>query len=76
MPEVGPRRQDRSAGTATGADLTALVREAALAAMRRDLEAPEVTAEDVLAARRAVRPSLDPVQVAALAAFASRHQPA
>ena len=33
--------------------------------------APEVTADDVLAARRAVRPSLDPAQVAALAAFAS-----
>jgi len=60
----------------SGADLAALVREAALAAMRRDLDAPEVTADDVLAARRAVRPSLDPAQVAALAAFASRHQPA
>ncbi len=59
----------------SGADLTALVREAALAAMRRDLDAPEVTADDVLAARRAVRPSLDPAQVAALAAFATRHQP-
>jgi transitional endoplasmic reticulum ATPase len=60
----------------SGADLTALVREAALAAMRRDLDAPEVTAADVDAARRAVRPSLDPAQVAALAAFASRRQPA
>src|SRR6185437_14979373 len=60
----------------SGADLAALVREAALAAMRRDLDAPEVTADDVLAARRAVRPSLDPAQVAALAAFASLHQPA
>ncbi len=60
----------------SGADLAALIREAALAAMRRDLDAPEVTADDVLAARRAVRPSLDPAEVAALAAFASRHQPA
>jgi transitional endoplasmic reticulum ATPase len=60
----------------SGADLAALVREAALAAMRRDLDAPEVTADDVLAARRAIRPSLDPAQVAALAAFASRRQPA
>ena len=60
----------------SGADLAALLREAALAAMRRDLDAPEVTADDVLAARRAVRPSLEPAQVAALAAFASRHQPA
>ena len=60
----------------SGADLAALVREAALAAMRRSLDAPEVTGEDVAAARRAVRPSLRADQVAALAAFASRHQPA
>ncbi len=60
----------------SGADLAALVREAALAAMRRSLDAPEVTAEDVAAARRAVRPSLHADQVAALAAFATRHQPA
>jgi transitional endoplasmic reticulum ATPase len=59
----------------SGADLAALVREAALAAMRRSLDAPEVTAEDVAAARRAVRPSLRAEQVAALAAFAARHQP-
>jgi transitional endoplasmic reticulum ATPase len=60
----------------SGADLAALVREAALAAMRRSLDAPEVTADDVAAARRAVRPSLRADQVAALAAFATRHQPA
>lgn len=60
----------------SGADLAALVREAALAAMRRSLDAPEVTAEDVATARRAVRPSLRAEQVAALAAFATRHQPA
>ena len=60
----------------SGADLTALVREAALGAMRRSLDAPAVTAEDVTAALRTVRPSLDPVQVASLAAFASRRQPA
>ncbi len=60
----------------SGADLTALVREAALGAMRRSLDAPEVTLEDVDAARRTIRPSLDPAQVAALAAFASRRQPA
>ncbi|HZB47772.1 MAG TPA: AAA family ATPase, partial [Mycobacteriales bacterium] len=59
----------------SGADLAALVREAALAAMRRSLDAPEVTAEDVAAARRAVGPSLRAEQVAALAAFATRHQP-
>jgi transitional endoplasmic reticulum ATPase len=59
----------------SGADLAALVREAALAAMRRSFDAPEVTAEDVAAARRTVRPSLRAEQVAALAAFAARHQP-
>jgi transitional endoplasmic reticulum ATPase len=60
----------------SGADLTALVREAALGAMRRSLDAPEVTLADVDAARRTIRPSLDPAQVAALAAFASRREPA
>jgi transitional endoplasmic reticulum ATPase len=59
----------------SGADLAALVRESALAAMRRSLDAPEVTAEDVAAARRTVRPSLRADQVATLAAFAARHQP-
>ena len=59
----------------SGADLAALVREAALAAMRRSLDAPEVTAADVGTARRTVRPSLAADQVAALAAFATRHQP-
>jgi transitional endoplasmic reticulum ATPase len=59
----------------SGADLAELVREAALAAMRRSLDAPEVTADDVGTARRTVRPSLHADQVAALAAFATRHQP-
>jgi transitional endoplasmic reticulum ATPase len=56
----------------SGADLAELVREAALAAMRRSLDAPEVTADDVGTARRTVRPSLRADQVAALAAFATR----
>jgi hypothetical protein len=34
-----------------------------------------VTAEDVAAARRTVRPSLRPEQVAVLAAFAGQHRP-
>ena len=59
----------------SAADCAALVREAALAAMRRSLDALEVTAWDVAAARRAVRPSLDPAQVATLAAYATRHRP-
>lgn len=54
----------------SAADCTALVREAALTAMRRSLDAPSVTAADVAAARAAVRPSLKAEQVAALQAFA------
>ncbi|MBA3488024.1 MAG: AAA family ATPase [Longispora sp.] len=54
----------------SSADCAALLREAALAAMRESLEATAVTAEHVAEARKRVRPSLDPAQVAALAAFA------
>ncbi|MBD8507375.1 AAA family ATPase [Hoyosella sp. G463] len=56
----------------SAADCAALLREAALAAMRRSVEATVVTAEDVESARKAVRPSLDPQQVASLKAFADR----
>ena len=64
---------DELAATTEGyssADLSALVREAALTAMRASMSAGTVTAADMAAARRTVRPSLDPAQVAALAAFA------
>ncbi|NLV78226.1 MAG: AAA family ATPase [Rhodococcus sp.] len=54
----------------SAADCAALLREAALAAMRRNVDAAAVTAEDVAAARAAVRPSLDPVQVEHLRAYA------
>lgn len=54
----------------SAADCVALLREAALTAMRRSIDAADVTADDVAAARQAVRPSLDPVQVDALRAFA------
>jgi transitional endoplasmic reticulum ATPase len=57
----------------SAADCTALIREAALAAMRESLEAATVTAAHVETARRRVRPSLDPLQVDALAAYAGRH---
>ena len=57
----------------SAADCAALMREAALAAMRESLEATVVTAAHVDAARRRVRPSLDPVQVAWLAAYAGQH---
>ena len=56
----------------SAADCSALLREAALAAMRRDIDAATVTAEDVETARGTVRPSLDPVQVAELEAYAQR----
>jgi transitional endoplasmic reticulum ATPase len=54
----------------SAADCAALVREAALTAMRESLDATEVTAEHLRMAREAVRPSLDPVQLAQLAAYA------
>ena len=57
----------------SGADCVALLREAALTAMRRSIDAADVTAADVAAARAKVRPSLDPVQVESLRAFAAAH---
>ncbi|MGV0850597.1 AAA family ATPase [Mycolicibacterium phlei] len=55
----------------SAADCVALLREAALTAMRRSIDAADVTAADVAAARETVRPSLDPVQVESLRAFAA-----
>ncbi|MFP5218135.1 MAG: AAA family ATPase [Actinomycetes bacterium] len=58
----------------SAADCAALVREAALTAMRESLEASTVTAAHLEAALASVRPSLDARQVAALAAYAAdRH---
>ncbi|RVW01639.1 AAA family ATPase [Rhodococcus spongiicola] len=54
----------------SAADCAALLREAALAAMRRSVDAADVTADDVAAAREKVRASLDPEQVAHLKAYA------
>jgi transitional endoplasmic reticulum ATPase len=54
----------------SAADCVALLREAALTAMRRSIDAADVTAADVARARETVRPSLDPVQVESLRAFA------
>ncbi|PWR11420.1 ATPase [Micromonospora sicca] len=56
----------------SAADCAALVREAALAAMRESLTASTVTAAHIGTARRLVRPSLDPAQVAWLAAYAEQ----
>ncbi|WP_406078109.1 AAA family ATPase [Micromonospora sp. NBC_00858] len=55
----------------SAADCAALVREAALAAMRESLTAATVTAAHVATARRRVRPSLNPAQVASLARYAA-----
>ncbi|MCK2237905.1 MULTISPECIES: AAA family ATPase [unclassified Crossiella] len=58
----------------SAADCAALIREAALTAMRESLDAAEVTPAHLDSARKAVRPSLDPVQLANLAAYADRHR--
>ncbi|MEU8113724.1 AAA family ATPase [Micromonospora sp. NPDC048947] len=58
----------------SAAECAALVREAALAAMRESLAAATVTAEHVSAARARVRPSLDPAQVAWLSAYAANRE--
>ncbi|WP_338886571.1 AAA family ATPase [Rhodococcus sovatensis] len=55
----------------SAADCSALLREAALTAMRRSMEATDVTAADVEFARRTVRPSLDPEQVEHLKAYSA-----
>ncbi|WP_232840168.1 AAA family ATPase [Nocardia aurea] len=56
----------------SAADCAALLREAALSAMRRDVDAADVTSADVAAARSAVRPSLDPDQVESLRRYADK----
>ncbi|MCB1264305.1 MAG: AAA family ATPase [Mycobacterium sp.] len=55
----------------SAADCVALLRESALTAMRRSIDAADVTAADVATARKNVRPSLDAEQVESLRAFAS-----
>jgi transitional endoplasmic reticulum ATPase len=58
----------------SAADCAALIREAALTAMRESLEATVVTSAHMTAARHAVRPSLDPAQLAELAAYADKRR--
>jgi transitional endoplasmic reticulum ATPase len=58
----------------SAADCAALVREAALTAMRESLDATQVTAQHLRAAQQAVRPSLDPVQLVQLAAYAEQRE--
>ncbi|MGW4100007.1 AAA family ATPase [Mycobacterium sp. NPDC004974] len=55
----------------SAADCAALLREAALTAMRRSIDAADVTAADVAKARETVRPSLDAAQVESLREFAA-----
>lgn len=55
----------------SAADCVALLREAALTAMRRSIDAADVTAEDLATARENVRPSLDSAQIEALREFAT-----
>ncbi|MGH3992087.1 MAG: hypothetical protein ACRDSN_06425, partial [Pseudonocardiaceae bacterium] len=55
----------------SAADCTALIREAALTAMRESLDATEVTAGHLHTAGSVVQPSLDPRQLAELEAYAS-----
>jgi transitional endoplasmic reticulum ATPase len=55
----------------SAADCAALVREAALTAMRESLEATVVTAAHLAAARATVHASLDPAQLAALESYAA-----
>lgn len=56
----------------SAADCVALLREAALTAMRRSIDAANVTAADLATARETVRASLDPLQVASLRKFGTK----
>ena len=55
----------------SAADCVALLREAALTAMRRSIDAADVTGADLATARENVRPSLDTAQVESLRAFSA-----
>jgi transitional endoplasmic reticulum ATPase len=57
----------------SAADCAALIREAALTAMRESMDATEVTAAQLAAARQTARPSLDPMQLTELASYAAAH---
>jgi transitional endoplasmic reticulum ATPase len=55
----------------SAADCAALIREAALTAMRESLDAAEVTQTHLAKAREVVRPSLNAAQLASLEAYAA-----
>src|SRR5205814_331486 len=71
-PDVDLKAMAAALAGFSSADCAALLREAALAAMRESLDAATVTAAHVDAARDRVRPSLMPDQVAWLAGYAER----
>jgi transitional endoplasmic reticulum ATPase len=73
-PEVDLTGLGESLEGFSSADCAALIREAALAAMRESIQIAEVRAAHLEAALEKVRPSLDPRQVAALEAYASRRE--
>jgi transitional endoplasmic reticulum ATPase len=56
----------------SAADIAALARQAALTAMRENIEAPAITAEHFAAARRTIKSSLRPETVNALERWAAR----
>jgi transitional endoplasmic reticulum ATPase len=58
----------------SSADCAALIREAALTAMRESMATAEVTGAHLRKARDRVRPSLDPAQIADLAGYAKRRE--
>jgi transitional endoplasmic reticulum ATPase len=71
-PEVDLAALGRELHGFSAADCAALIREAALVALRESLEATSVTAKHLAQARQRVRPSLDPAQVARLEAYAEQ----
>lgn len=75
VPLGGEVDLDALAGELDGysaADCSALLREAAMAAMRRNVDAAEITPRDLATARERVRPSLDREQVESLRDYANR----
>jgi transitional endoplasmic reticulum ATPase len=60
----------------SGADCAAVIRQAALAAMRRSMDAPCVTSADIDTALSVVKPSLDLPQVERLRSYAAQREAA
>ena len=69
-PDVSLDKLGTACDRYSAADLAALAREAAMVAMRESLSAPSVTAAHFAAARKTVRPSIDPAAAMAVQAWA------